>query len=466
MRGPAVKSGISFGTVQRGDADMGLVKSVGAICLAFMFGMSFSGTSYAQNQASGADRAAASLPKDVYPESRNRLPLPRREDVDDAGKKVFDEMTVKSQHPLPRLFDPLLAKPMSQSAYYLKFQTGLPSRLLEIAVLVTARELDCQFEWTQWEQDARNVDDPRHIEQSTVDIIKYSKPLTGLGEKETAIIALGREMLGQKKVSSKTFADVQRLMGPRFTVDLIELMVGYSACRTEMTVFDQQLMPGQTPLLPPGRTHAFTPVRSSAVPPTAGPLPKDIYPDSRNRMPLPKREDMDDFGKAVFDEVSPKLGMPFEVPQRLYDPKLAKPLYEAHHFVRYETGLPERLIEIAVLVTARERDSQYEWTQWETYGRDPKDPRHIEPAIIDIIKYDKPVVGLGEKETAIIKLGRGMFEDEHVSSETFADVVRLFGRRGTVDLVELMTLYSADAAEMAAFDQQLPEGQKPLMPVR
>jgi hypothetical protein len=45
-------------------------------------------------------------------------------------------------------------------------------------------------------------------------------------------------------------------------------------------------------------------------------------------------------------------------------------------------------------------------------------------------------------------------------------VLRLFGRRGTVDLVELMTLHTATAAELTAFDEQLPEGQKPLMPVR
>jgi 4-carboxymuconolactone decarboxylase len=445
---------------------MGMVKSLGAICLAAIFGLSFSAASHAQTQASVADTVEAPLPKDVHPDSRNRLPVPTRDDVDDDGKKVFDQMTVKSQHPLPRLFDPLLAQPMSESAYYLKFQTGLPSRLLEIAVLVTARELDCQFEWTQWEQDARNPDDPRHIEQSTVDMIKYNKPIVGLGEKETAIISLGREMLGQKKVSSATFADLQRLFGPRLTVDLVELMAGYEACRTEMTAFGQQLMPGQKPLLPDGRIHPFVPVRSSAVPPAAGPLPKDVFPDSRNRLPLPKREDMDDYGKAVFDAWAPKPGMPFEVDQRLYDPKLAKPLGEAHRFVRNKTGLPDRLIEIAVLVVARERDCQYLWTQWEMAGRDPNDPRHIEPSIIDIIKYDKPVVGLGEKETAIINMGRGMFADERVSSETFAEVVRLFGRRGAVDLVELMTLYSADAAEIAAFDQQLPEGQKPLMPIR
>jgi alkylhydroperoxidase family enzyme len=134
--------------------------------------------------------------------------------------------------------------------------------------------------------------------------------------------------------------------------------------------------------------------------------------------------------------------------------------------VTYETGLPDGLLEIAVLVTARERDCQYEWTQWETRGSAPADPHHIEPAIIGIIKYDRAVVGLGEREAAIINLGRGMFAEEKVSSATFPEVLRLFGRRGTMDLIELMTLYSQDAAGLAAFDQQLAEGQKPLLPFR
>ena len=446
---------------------MDVLKSAGVVLLAGIASMLSAGISGAQAPSNSTELATASppapLPADVYAESRNRLPLPKREDVNDDDKKTFDEMTRHSQHPLPRLYDPPLARPMSEAGYYLKNETGLPSRLLEIAVLVTARQMDCQFEWTQWENDGRNPADPRHIEQSTIDLIKYNRPVVGLGEKETSIIAFGREMLGDKKVSPATFAQVLRLFGPRLTVDLVELMAGYSACRPEMTAFDQQLNEGQIPLLPPGRSRPHVKVRSSAVPPAAAPLPADVYPESRNRLPLPKREDMDDYGKAVFDELTHKPELPSV---RLYDPKVAKPLAEAHRYIRYKAAVPDRLLEIAVLVTARERDSQYEWTEWEMHGRDPKDPRHIEPAIIDIIKYEKPVVGLGEKEAAIINLGRGMFGDENVSSATFAEVLRLFGRRGTVDLVELMTLYTATAAEITAFDEQLPEGQKPLMPSR
>jgi hypothetical protein len=329
---------------------------------------------------------------------------------------------------------------------------------------VTARELDCQFEWTQWESDGRDPADPRHIEDSLIDTIKYSRPTKGLGEKETAVIHLGREMLGQKKVSAATFADVHRLFGPRLTVDLVNVMTGYSACTTEMTAFDQQLREGQQPLLPAGRTHPWKPVRSSAVAPPKAPLPADVYADSRNRLPLPKRDNMDADGKAAFDELARAGADTTSV--RLYDPKLAAPSGLAHHYVTHSTGLPDRLVAIAVLVTARERDSQYQWTHWETLGRNPKDSHHLEPAIIDLIKYDKPATGIGEKETAIINLGRAMFREEKVPSATFAEVLRLFGRRGTVDLVELVTLSSAEAAQLAAFDQQLPEGQAPLLPPR
>jgi len=37
--------------------------------------------------------------------------------------------------------------------------------------------------------------------------------------------------------------------------------------------------------------------------PTMTALPKDIYPESRSRLPLPKREALDEQGKRVYDSV-------------------------------------------------------------------------------------------------------------------------------------------------------------------
>jgi 4-carboxymuconolactone decarboxylase len=352
--------------------------------------------------------------------------------------------------------------------------------LMEIAVLVAARELDVQYEWTQWETHGRDPKDPRYLDPAIIDIIKYEKPVVGLGEKETAIINFGREIFGQRRVSSATFAQILHLFGRKSTVDLVWVMADYSVAGAEMAAFDNHLRADQEPLLPP-RPHSFDAERRASliasIAAAADPLPKDIYPDSRNRLPLPKREDMDEEGKKVFDQVNrPERLLRSDAMTkrsvRLYsNPRFAAGQDEKQRYLTYDTGLSDRLLEIAVLVAARETDSQYEWTEWEAYGRDPNDPRHIEPAIIDMIKYDKPVVGLGEKETAIIKFGREMLGPRKVSfgtvdSATFAEVLRLFDRKGRVDVVHLMANYAADAAELTAFDQHLKEGQKPLLPAR
>ena len=204
----------------------------------------------------------------------------------------------------------------------------------------------------------------------------------------------------------------------------------------------------------------------SATDPAVAAFPKDINPESRNRLPYPKREDMDDYGKKVFDEFTgPKLSWTKQVPLRLYSPRLAKPLGDAHYYLKYESGLGDRLTAIAVLVTARELDNQFEWTQWELHARMAGDG-FVEPGIIDLIKYNKPVTGLGEKETVIVNFGRELFGKKKVSSETFAHAIKLFGPRGTVDLTNLMALYTATGLELNAFDQQLMEGQKPMLPAR
>ncbi len=213
-----------------------------------------------------------------------------------------------------------------------------------------------------------------------------------------------------------------------------------------------------------GRIHGRNATETADT--DAAQFPQDVYPDSRDRLPMPKRADMDDYGQKVLDALPAGKQLPATVHSiRLYSP-VARSLEEADRYLNFETGLPDPLVEIAILVTAREVDSQFEWTQNEPHARDPRNPYHLDPAIIDTIKYGKPVVGLGEKEAAIIAFGREMFGRKRVSSGTFAKVLRLFGRRGTVDLVELMTNYSAAAAELIAFDQQLKEGQSPLLPPR
>ena len=54
---------------------------------------------------------------------------------------------------------------------------------------------------------------------------------------------------------------------------------------------------------------------------------------------------------------------------------------------------------------------------------------------------------------------------QSVSPETYAHAVKLFGERDALDLAYLMEEYAETCGILTVFNQQLPPGQKPLLPI-
>ena len=195
-------------------------------------------------------------------------------------------------------------------------------------------------------------------------------------------------------------------------------------------------------------------------------LPKDIHPESRSRLPLPKRESLDEQGKRVYDSVlDPKrptlAGFQGPAGIWLHSPRVGEPVREMNRILRTEVPLEPRLRELAVLVTSRELDNQFEWTAHEPVAM----KEGLDPKIIDVVKFRRPVSGAAEKETAIIGFGRELFRDRKVRPETYAEMVRVFGQTAVVNITALMANYALTAVMLTAFDQQLHEGRKPLLPL-
>ena len=200
--------------------------------------------------------------------------------------------------------------------------------------------------------------------------------------------------------------------------------------------------------------------------PTMTTLPKDIYPESRSRLPLPKREALDEQGKRVYDSVlDPKrptlAGFQGPAGIWLHSPRIGEPIREFNHILRTQVPLEPRLRELAILVTAREMDNQFEWTAHEPVAL----KEGLDPKILDIVKFRKAVSGAPPKETAIIVFGRELLRDRKVRSETYAEMVGLFGQTAVVNITALMANYALTALMLTAFDQQLHEGRKPLLPL-
>jgi 4-carboxymuconolactone decarboxylase len=198
------------------------------------------------------------LPRDVHPASLSRLPLLERHELDAEGQQHYDAVVSPRSRTLVGLrgpsgiwlHSPRLAGYLRAANQYLRFETALDSRLTELAILVTARELDNQFEWTAHEPAAL----AEGLDARVIEIVKRRKPVTRLGKhlgrKEAVIIAFGRELFRNRKLSAATFARAADLFGRRGVLELAALIGNYAMTAVVLDTVDQQLHPGQKPLLP------------------------------------------------------------------------------------------------------------------------------------------------------------------------------------------------------------------------
>jgi len=194
-------------------------------------------------------------------------------------------------------------------------------------------------------------------------------------------------------------------------------------------------------------------------------LPSDIDAKSYSRLPLIVKDSLDIEGRRVFEVINgkdvnvPRLGPPAN---SMYALAASEPYDRLNQLLRTNT-VGANFFEISTLVPAREFNQQYEWSGHEAGAR----RAGVTDAVIDVIKHDRPVDGLPEKEATVIEFGRAMLRGDHsVPSPLFARMVRVFGREGTMEITMIMGDYTMTAMLLNAVDQHLPPDRQPLLPQR
>jgi 4-carboxymuconolactone decarboxylase len=374
------------------------------------------------------------LPKDVYQDSLSRLPLIKREELNDQLKKAYDAAAATSSTGRP---EGAAALRLHRSGVDVRWDSVVGRRLTELAIITTAREHDQPYEWSLHEMEALSVG----LEPTIVDVVRHRRSLAGVGDKEAAIIQFGRE-LGKHKVAPETYARALKLFGKTNLVDVVDLMAQYAGTAVNLTAANQWMPPQMKQFLP----LPFTP-------------PNDILPDSRSRIPVvnPDRP-----AASAQPQGQPPAG-------GLYRRTLAPPPTGPSSMGRFAAGLESlessqgrALMALAILVTAREHDQQYDWTMNEPAAL--KDG--LAAATIDVVRRRMPTTGMSDKEAAIIQFGRELFGKHYVTAETYGRAKQLFGQRDLSDIVVgLMAPHAREATLLTAFDQRLPPGRKSLLPI-
>ena len=185
-------------------------------------------------------------------------------------------------------------------------------------------------------------------------------------------------------------------------------------------------------------------------------LPKDIDPVTLSRLPPVTAADLDEEGRRLLAARTDSKPGPGPTHVTVYSPR------------ELDLGIPSgekspvgpRYFQLAVLIIAREIDQQYEWSSHELAGR----RQGLEQSVIDVVKYNRDVAGLSDKDATLITFGRTLYREHRVSSELWDKMVSHFGRQRTVQLMMIMGDYFRVGFMLNAIDQHLPPGREALLP--
>jgi len=196
--------------------------------------------------------------------------------------------------------------------------------------------------------------------------------------------------------------------------------------------------------------------------------------NAQTRFPVIQPEQMNTEQKKLFETITsgPRAqnyggeaakrvlsGGPFNAWMR--SPEVGLKLQDVGGFIRFNSTIPKHLNELAILVTAREWTSQYEWYAHKALALKAE----LDPKIIDAIAAGKRPDGMKEDEAAIYDFCTQLHRNRNVDDAAFNRVKALFGEQGVIDLVIVSGYYVAVSMTLNVAQVPVPDGSVPLKPL-
>lgn len=163
--------------------------------------------------------------------------------------------------------------------------------------------------------------------------------------------------------------------------------------------------------------------------------------------------------RPVFDAIMEHRGtVTTPVALLMHAPETARHAANLGAYLRFESGLPADIFELAVITAAREFDCDFIWAAHAAIAVREGVPQEL----VDAIGAREDIPQVGPRHRAVVQFAQETVRLRHVSQETFDAMRAEFGERGLTDIIALIGFYLMLACALVANDMELPAGREGL----
>jgi len=159
-------------------------------------------------------------------------------------------------------------------------------------------------------------------------------------------------------------------------------------------------------------------------------------------------------GEQIMKVSSVGLGGPYN--PMIRSPVLGQRLYDLFYYLRWQTSVPTKLNEFAILIIGRQWRSQVEW-----FAHAPLAAKAgLSADIIAELKEGKRPSKMAEDEALTYDFVTELSTTQKVSDETFARAKKIFNDQQIVDLTAVSGNYVMVAMILAMAEETVPPGKE------
>ena len=325
----------------------------------------------------------------------------------------------------------------------MRFRTGLARDVSETIIIMTGRYWMAQYEWNAHKAAALQ----NGVKPEIVDAIANGKRPAGMTHDMEVAYNFIDELLTTHQVSDASFTAVKDRYGEKGIVDIAGLSGWYCLVSMALNVdryplgagVEPELKPLEDPLPVAGKGLA-TPIPGTPAPATATSTVNGKTLSIRGDRFRPLTyEQMTAEQKKFADIALAGRGTAGSFNISLRSPEAGEIFYAMGERVRFHMSVPDKLKELAILITARYWAAQFEWLAHHRAGAQAG----LSEDKIKAIAEGRRPAGMPADEEAVYNFITELFKTRQVSDVTFAAVRNLAGELGVVDLLVTAGYYQA-----------------------